>query len=252
MRSEMPPIHPPGAFPQPPIKPPSGGSRRVMFLGGGALVALVLVVGVLLSTQLALNLFKAQPVAAYLNGNPIDGVSCDALEQTQVHYHAHLQILINGAAIPIPTDVGRQSTGCIYWLHTHPILDDEGVIHIESPDNRTYTLHQFFDIWGQQLSKTSLLGHQVDATHTLTVYVYDANDQLTDASQPFTVTPPSNLAPYSGDPTKIILKPHELIVLEYGTPLMPPSAWTFLAGEYIWRSTSSSGISVISSAIKLF
>jgi hypothetical protein len=158
-------------------------------------------------------------------------VSCDALEQTQVHYHAHLQIFVNGAQVPIPGDVGRQSvTQCYYWLHTHADPGDEGVIHIESPDERTYTLHQFFDIWGQQLSATNLLGHQVDATHNLTVYVYNANDQPTDSSQPFTVTPPSNLTPSTGDPTKLILKPHELIVLEYGTPVAP-TPWTFQAGQ---------------------
>ncbi len=35
---------------------------------------------------------------------------------------------------------------CFYWLHTHAA---DGIIHIESPVPRTYTLGNFFDVWGQ-------------------------------------------------------------------------------------------------------
>ena len=38
---------------------------------------------------------------------------------------------------------------CIYWLHTHT---SDGVIHIESPTQRVYTLGDFFDEWHQPLS----------------------------------------------------------------------------------------------------
>ena len=40
-----------------------------------------------------------------------------------------------------------------YWLHTH---DTTGVIHIESPVQRRYTLGEFFDLWGQPLSPTQV------------------------------------------------------------------------------------------------
>ncbi len=177
------------------------------------------------------NLLFGPQVAPYLRGAPIDGISCDALEQTQTHYHAHLQIYVNGAQYSIPGDVGRQSrTQCFYWLHVHSDTGDEGVIHVESPDNRAFTLKQFFDIWGQPFSATNLLGYKVDATHKLTAYVYAPTQQPTDSSQPFTVTPPNDLAPYTGDPTKITIKPHELIVLEYNSSV-PPPPWTFLASE---------------------
>jgi hypothetical protein len=200
--------------------------RRGLLWGVPSAVVLI-GVGVLLY-----NLFFGPQVAPYLRGATIDGISCDALEQTQTHYHAHLQIYVNGTAVPIPGDVGRQSvTQCYYWLHVHSDTGDEGVIHIESPNNNTYNLKQFFDIWGQQLSATNLMGYKVDASHKLTVYVYNDPTQPTDSSQPWTVTPPSDLTPYTGDPTKITLKPHELIVLEYGTPVVPPQPWTFLASE---------------------
>ncbi len=178
------------------------------------------------------NLFFGPQVAAYLKGDPIDGIACNAGEQLYAHYHAHLQLYVDGQDVPIPTDVGRQAySGCYYWLHTHPFAGDGGVIHIESPDSRAYDLQEFFDIWGQPFSATNLLGHKVDASHKLTAYVYAPTAQPTDDTQPFTVTPPSNLAPYTGDVTRIILKPHELIVLEYGTPVVPPTAFIFIAGE---------------------
>lgn len=197
--------------------------------GCGGLGALVVVI--ILGFFIYNQLFGPQ-AAAYLKGDPIDGINCDTLEQASIHYHAHLQLYVEGAQISIPVDVGRQSrTGCSYWLHTQPDAGDEGVIHVESPDNQTFTLHQFFDIWGQQLSATNLLGNQVDASNKLTVYVYTPTSQPTDSKDPFTVTPPSKLKPYTNDPTMITLKPHELIVLEYGLPIVAPPAWTFLASE---------------------
>ncbi|HEY7349969.1 MAG TPA: hypothetical protein VH599_16750 [Ktedonobacterales bacterium] len=190
-------------------------------------VAAVVIVGILLY-----NTFFGPQVAPYLRGAPIDGISCDSLEGQVTHYHAHLQIYVNGQQVPIPGDVGRQSiTPCFYWLHVHSDTGDEGVIHIESPNKNTFDLRQFFDIWGQTLSATNLLGHKVDAAHKLTVYVYATDQQPSDPSQPFTVTPPNDLKPYTDDPAKIPLKAHELIVLEYGTPLVPPPAWSFLPNE---------------------
>ncbi len=200
--------------------------KKLTYIGVPAAVVVVLI-GIFLY-----NLLFGPQVAAYLKGDPIDGIQCQPSEQVASHYHAHLQIYINGQQVPVATDVGRQDSSCIYWLHTHAgIPGDDGVIHVESPDNRTFTLHQFFDIWGQQLSATNLLGHKVDASHKLTVYVYAPTNQPTDNQTPFTVTPPNDLKPYTGDPAQIQLKPHELIVLEYGTPTVPPSAFSFPAGE---------------------
>jgi hypothetical protein len=38
---------------------------------------------------------------------------------------------------------------CFAWLHTHSA---DGIIHTESPVTRTFTLGEFFDVWGQPLS----------------------------------------------------------------------------------------------------
>ena len=37
------------------------------------------------------------------------------------------------------------------WVHTHT---PDGIIHIEAPEARSFTLGDFFNIWGQPLSRT--------------------------------------------------------------------------------------------------
>ena len=100
----------------------------------------------------------------------IDGIKCDKTEHFNFHYHAHLSIFVNGSSYLVPGGIGIEPPDCIYWLHTH---DDSGIIHIESPQNNTFNLGQFFDIWGQKLSNTQLFefstGNSTD--RDLTVYL---------------------------------------------------------------------------------
>ncbi len=129
---------------------------------------------------------------------PIENIYCDQLEQTAVHYHAHVTIYINGAPASIPQGVGIASDGsCYYWLHTH---DTQGIIHIEAPTDHAYTLGNFLDEWGTQFSQ---LGYptQLDTSGWKT-YV--------------------NGQPYTGDWHKLILKSHELITLAYNSPNIKP------------------------------
>jgi len=74
----------------------------------------------------------------------VDDIECDTTEYTVFHVHAHLDIFVNGHPITIPAFIGIKGTTCLYWLHTHTT---DGVIHIESPKERGFTLGQFFDIW---------------------------------------------------------------------------------------------------------
>lgn len=93
----------------------------------------------------------------------VDGIRCGRLEQLAYHIHAHLAVFVNSRLYALPggigipgsvtqqTNEGPVATGgqCFYWLHTHT---SDGVIHIESPIRRIYTLGQFFDEWHQPLS----------------------------------------------------------------------------------------------------
>ena len=79
----------------------------------------------------------------------VDGIQCNVIEHLEFHIHAHIDILINGKHISIPPQIGIVPGKCIYWMHTH---DASGIIHIESPVKRDFTLGQFFDIWKMKSS----------------------------------------------------------------------------------------------------
>ncbi len=125
----------------------------------------------------------------------------------QTHFHAHLALIQNGTAIPLPGGIGiLQDQQCLYWLHTHAA---DGIIHIESPGAATFTLGQFFDIWGQPLSSSQAGALHADPGARLRVFV----DGIS----------------YAGDPRAISLTPHELITIESGGEV-PPPAFTFPSG----------------------
>jgi hypothetical protein len=111
-------------------------------------------------------------------GQTIDGIQCQASEQLAYHIHAHLAIYVDGTLRPVPLGIGivppvveqtangpfASASQCYYWLHTHT---NDGIIHIESPTQTTYTLSQFFAIWGQTLNPNAVGG----ATGPVTAYV---------------------------------------------------------------------------------
>ena len=98
----------------------------------------------------------------------MDGIQCNAGEQTVTHVHTHLTIFVNGEARVIPYGVGVpgyqavqtpegpfvETGSCFYWLHTHA---EDGILHVESPSStETFTLGQFFAEWGIPLSSTQV------------------------------------------------------------------------------------------------
>ena len=150
-------------------------------------------------------------------GTTVDGISCQSSEQTIFHIHAHLTVFVNGAPRQIPAAIGipgaqAQATPqgpyigsgtCFYWLHTHAA---DGIIHIESPVHRVYTLGNFFDEWGQPLGP----GQVGPATgHVVALY----NGQV-----------------YQGNPRDIPLRAHAQIQLEVGKPLVAQQTVTFPGG----------------------
>jgi hypothetical protein len=150
-------------------------------------------------------------------GQTVDGIPCQNTEQLLFHVHAHLAIYVDGASRSIPEGIGiappRQSvkgaTGqfvvagsCFYWLHGHT---DDGVIHIEAPTQRTFTLGNYFDIWGQPLS-ASRIG---PATGTVIAYV--------DGER------------FTGDPRTIPIGAHTKVQLDVGRDVAF-QAYTFAAG----------------------
>ncbi len=152
------------------------------------------------------------------NGQPVDGIACQSGEQVAYHIHAHIAVYSNGALKAVPRGIGIMpptseqnssegpfiaSGSCFYWLHTHT---QDGIIHIESPTPKIYTLGNFFDIWQQPLSSTQVS----TALGTVTAYV--------------------NGKQYKGDPRSIPLNAHALIQLNVGSPSVPPKSFTFPKG----------------------
>jgi hypothetical protein len=146
----------------------------------------------------------AQLSSVASTGLPINGISCDAQEGQRIHIHQHLVILDHGKPVGIPRNVGQSPEHqCIYWLHTHT---PDGIIHIEAPRDRSFTLADFFKVWGQPLSPTQAASAQSAKSAELRVWV--------------------NGKRFSGDPRLIKLNAHTDIVIEAGPPYPKPPRFT--------------------------
>jgi len=71
-----------------------------------------------------------------------------AYEGTVLHVHQHLDVFDNGRHVIVPAGIGIGDT-FISPLHTH---DTSGVMHVESPTIRPFTLAEFFGVWGVPLA----------------------------------------------------------------------------------------------------
>jgi hypothetical protein len=150
----------------------------------------------------------AAPNGAAVTGHAIDGITCDAsAPQLVIHVHAHLAIFVSNATRDVPKNIGIlasvNGSPCTYWLHSH---DDDGIMHVESPVTRSFTLGDYFDVWGVPLDST----HVGPATGTVVVYL--------------------NGQPYAGDVRAIPLASHTLVQLDVNGNV-PPASYSFPAGD---------------------
>jgi hypothetical protein len=145
-------------------------------------------------------------------GQPIDNISCGGMEYSTLHIHTHLAIFYNGTQVAIPRLIGGANVppqGCLYWIHTH---SQDGIIHVESPvlapeGSPGFDLGMVFDIWGQPLTRDNIAGLK----GPVVAYV--------------------NGTRYDGDLRMIPLLSHQQIVLEIGTPAVPPPNYAFPSGD---------------------
>ena len=133
-------------------------------------------------------------------------------EGTVLHIHQHLDLLVDGRRVTVPAGIGIGQT-FISELHTH---DTRGVLHVESERPQTFTLGQFFGVWGVPLSRTRIGGLEAGAGgKVLRTWV--------------------NGRRFAGDPAAIELAAHQELVIAYGTPAqMPkrvPAKFAFAPGE---------------------
>jgi hypothetical protein len=132
-------------------------------------------------------------------------------EGAALHAHQHLDLFIKGKAVSVPGMIGVNAPEqFISPVHTH---DGTGEIHIESPTVQTYTLGQFFDIWGVRLSSKCIGAYCEDGQNSIQVFV---NGRAAE------------------DPRSVELRDHIEIVITYGTaeelPKPIPSDHLFTPG----------------------
>jgi hypothetical protein len=122
-----------------------------------------------------------------LHALPAEGVA--------LHIHAHLDLAVNGRLYPVPALIGiNVDQRFLAELHTH---DQSGIIHVESPNVRKFTLGQFFAVWGLRFTSRCLGGYCASGKKQLWVWV--------------------NAKRVRTDPRKITLRAHQEIVVAYGT-----------------------------------
>jgi hypothetical protein len=142
------------------------------------------------------------------------GLQILTAEGSAEHYHAHLDVVSDGHAIPVPADIGfsfgadGQPNG-ISALHTH---DASGIIHIEAPTaGLTYTLGQVLTEWGVLDGSSSAPGSAHSTAADWQVYVDGAKQ--------------------AGNPRDVRLKAKDEVLLVHGAaPATIPTSYTFPEG----------------------
>ena len=146
------------------------------------------------------------------------GLHALSREGVAVHIHQHLDIVVNGrvlrglpAYIGIHIDQSKPKASYITEIHTH---DQSGIIHVESPTVRTFTLGNVFDVWGVRFSSSCLGGYCAASGKKIYVWVNGKRVRT--------------------DPRQIVLKSHQEIVVAYGTlasvPKPVPPTYPFPQG----------------------
>jgi len=161
------------------------------------------------AAPLITNNFSDVPKDAQLLAN-LKAATLDALssEGAALHIHQHLDIVINNQTITIPAEIGIGSN-FISPLHVH---DTTGVLHVESPVIKDFTLGQFFTEWGVTLSDTCIGSYCVDQNHKLIVAVNGNPIQR---------------------PQNLVLKAHDEIEIWYGDVKINPNlikSYAFASG----------------------
>jgi hypothetical protein len=137
---------------------------------------------------------------------PLDLTTLGGHEGLVMHFHAHLDIFVNGKRLAVPALIGiNAGAGYLTELHTH---DARGVIHIEAQKERDFTLGQFIAEWAVYLDSRCIGAY----CNGLKWYV-DGKQQ-------------------TGNPAGLVLKSHQEIAIVVGKPPAKiPSSHKFSPGE---------------------
>lgn len=149
----------------------------------------------------ALALINFKPISSSASdvssSGPVDGIECGRMEGSGFHIHSFLNIFIDGKPYTVPGLVGITNE-CFYWLHTH---DTSGIVHIESPVKKNFTLGQFFDLWNKKPAEAQNFTKAIsNSKDSLNVYVNGSKV--------------ANETNYKD----LVLNAHDVISMVYGKP----------------------------------
>ncbi|HYZ15322.1 MAG TPA: hypothetical protein VE591_02930 [Candidatus Acidoferrum sp.] len=170
----------------------------------------------------------------------IDGIECVYDPEKGYHEEVHLSLFVRGRQVAVPMAIGMNNPqpepypngpgaggpfadndDCVYWVHTH---DYSGVAHVEPQvPHQTFTLGQFFDLWGQPLSWSRAAAYRGNVR----IFRWHIDD------------PRPHVVELRGDPRRadVGTRTHDETTVEVGPPWAP-------LPRYVWypaRSSAPSG-----------
>jgi hypothetical protein len=139
-------------------------------------------------------------------GAIVRGVQCEPWAQLAYTAYAHVQVYVDGHSRALPGGIGIVDENpietqhglyygaltCMYWLHTRAA---DGLVEVQSPVSRTFTLGDLFSVWNQPLNRSRVAHCHGHVTATV------------------------NGHRWPGDPAMIPLREHESIQLAVGRPV---------------------------------
>ncbi|HEU0028753.1 MAG TPA: hypothetical protein VFQ25_16730 [Ktedonobacterales bacterium] len=182
---------------------------RGALIGGAVLVIIILAI---IISQLVMHAGSQSTggapslTAKPATGQAVDGLTCLPQQGGAMHTHQYLELYINGQRVNANPGIGLvDSANCLYPLHVHD--KEANIIHVESSVQGTFTLGQFFDIWGVNLSSAQVGSYKVDSSHKLVIEIFDANGKMTT---------------YTGNPHDLALQERQTISVLYNSPNVKP------------------------------
>jgi hypothetical protein len=129
---------------------------------------------------------------------PVAGMTCG---DEGASFRVHLELFAGRRVVIVPAGIGISRRGCVYPVRTHA---PTGVVEVMRGTRRT--LGDLFAVWGRRLGRDGFLsfGGRVSA--------FVGGHRR------------------SGDPRRIVLTPHEQIVLEVGGYVAPHATYLFPKG----------------------
>jgi hypothetical protein len=146
--------------------------------------------------------------------HPVRGLTCSSRSTERVGVHVELfaqrRVVLVPAGIGVAAPHRRRGAYVLGGRCSYPARTVEPTGVIEVARTARLTLGQFFDLWGQPLSATRLVGFRARPGERLQAFVGGR--------------------PWSGDPRGIPLRRHAQIVLEIGGFVPPHSSYLFRPG----------------------